>query len=110
MGMGVLNMDLSVLSLGKVQTFRSIIEDYVLENKEKTALELLKEIDNYISSAMTVYKKRAEKIEKQIEEDGKKVIKRLCPSCGKGYLLPTINYEDLNILSCKKCRYSIIID
>lgn len=39
-----------------------------------------------------------------------KVEKIICPSCEKGYLWPTVNYEGLNILSCKKCRYSIIVN
>jgi hypothetical protein len=40
---------------------------------------------------------------------GKKVRPKRCPSCGKGVLLPVINRDGLNIVGCKKCRYSEVV-
>lgn len=29
-----------------------------------------------------------------------------CPSCGQALMVPVLNNEGLNIIGCKKCRYS----
>lgn len=38
----------------------------------------------------------------------KKIESKACPSCGQALLIPVMNQEGLNILGCKKCRYSEI--
>ena len=38
----------------------------------------------------------------------KKIKSKTCPSCGQSLLIPVQNREGLNILGCKKCRYSEI--
>ena len=38
----------------------------------------------------------------------KEIKSKTCPSCGQSLLIPVQNREGLNILGCKKCRYSEI--
>lgn len=33
----------------------------------------------------------------------------VCPQCGRGYLGPVRNRENLNIIGCKQCRYSEVV-
>lgn len=75
--------------------------------------------DMKISEALIVLNKEIQKIhQKHIERSQEpsnityreKVVKALCPSCEKGYLWPVKNYEGLNIVACRKCRYSFIIE
>lgn len=30
----------------------------------------------------------------------------LCPSCGRGYLVPVQNNDGLKLVGCRRCRYS----
>ena len=51
---------------------------------------------------------REQKIRARQSGPVKKIKSKICPSCGQSLLIPVQNREGLNILGCKKCRYSEI--
>jgi 20S proteasome alpha/beta subunit len=92
-------MFLNTYSGKDLQTITSFLEQAISSNENISAKDCLALIQKAISDLTKNYEDM---------EHPKESKYLLCPSCQKGYLTKTINPEDLNILSCKQCRYSFI--
>lgn len=96
-------MKLTAYTNKALQHFMAMLNQ--AENTGVTDIRFLRQrIQRHLESQyreMTVKTRKYNKV--------KRVNSKTCPECGQALMVPVLNNEGLQIIGCKKCRYSEII-
>ena len=94
-------INLSVYTGKDIQNILSFLYQYKSLTPKISLDDLIEEVKKELQNVINT---------KDIINEPKKVERIPCPACKTGQLTKTINYDDLNILSCVTCRYSKIVE